>query len=76
MKCYASFFTGLFFFGLTETTVAAVQVTFVGIDDTIAATHRFVLFRAKARTRASFPNGMNTSFVGLTHIQHRMKEKE
>lgn len=57
----------IFLLGLTETTVAAVQVALVGVDDTVAATHRFILFRAKTWTRASFPDGLDTTYV-LTHI--------
>jgi hypothetical protein len=42
---------------LTETTVAAVEVTFVGVDDTVRAAHGFVLLGTEARTGTALPAG-------------------
>jgi len=40
-----------------ETTVAAVEVTFVGVDDTVRAAHGFVLLGTEARTGTALPAG-------------------
>lgn len=47
---------------LTKTAVAAVQVTLVGVDDTVTAAYWLVLFGAEARARTTFPGRSDTSF--------------
>lgn len=59
--------------GLTKTAVAAVQVTLVGVDDTVAAAHRLVLFGAKARTGTTLPGRSDTYFTHRHTFENKKK---
>lgn len=44
-----------------KTAIATVEVTLVGVDDTITAAHWLVLFRAETRARTALPGRPDTS---------------
>lgn len=60
--------------GLTKTAIATVEVTLVGVDDTITAAHWLVLFRAETRARTALPGRPGTSCVS-TYINKKRKNK-